>query len=95
MQSQEAANRAREILDSANREQSGHILLHDKLNNLKSWETNKDFWPTVLSLVLQARCQEAASLLVLHSNSNGRGLRSLRQLLASMPVASHAEKEGK
>ncbi|CAH8571958.1 unnamed protein product [Schistosoma bovis] len=94
VQSQEAANRAREILDSANREQSGHILLHDKLNNLKSWETNKDFWPTVLSLVLQARCQEAASLLVLHSNSNGRGLRSLRQLLASMPVASHAEKEG-
>uniref|UniRef100_A0A3Q0KR73 Nuclear pore complex protein Nup85 n=1 Tax=Schistosoma mansoni TaxID=6183 RepID=A0A3Q0KR73_SCHMA len=94
VQSQEAANCAREILDSASREQSGHILLHDKLNNLKSWETNKDFWPTVLSLVLQARCQEAASLLVLHSNSNGRGLRSLRQLLASMPVASHAEKEG-
>ncbi|CAH8588772.1 unnamed protein product [Schistosoma rodhaini] len=94
VQSQEAANCAREILDSASREQSGHILLHDKLNSLKSWETNKDFWPTVLSLVLQARCQEAASLLVVHSNSNGRGLRSLRQLLASMPVASHAEKEG-
>ncbi|CAH8519699.1 unnamed protein product [Schistosoma turkestanicum] len=94
VQSQEAANCAREILESANKEQTGHTLLSSKLSNLKSWETDKRFWPTVLSLVLQARCQEAASLLVLHSNSNGRGLRSLRQLLASMPIASHAEKEG-
>ncbi|KAK4470471.1 hypothetical protein MN116_006023 [Schistosoma mekongi] len=94
VQSQEAANCAREILDNANKEQTGQTLLRDKLNNLKLYETNKHFWPTVLSLVLQARCQEAASLLVLHSNSNGRGLRSLRQLLASMPIASHTEKEG-
>ncbi|CAH8549090.1 unnamed protein product [Heterobilharzia americana] len=94
LQSQEAANCAREFLEAANREQTSHVLLRDKLNNLKSFETNKHFWPTVLSLVLQAKCQEAAGLLVLHSNSNGRGLRSLRQLLASMPIASRAEKEG-
>ncbi|CAH8857132.1 unnamed protein product [Trichobilharzia szidati] len=94
VQSQEAANCAREFLKSATKDQTDSVLIRDKLNNPKSLENNKHFWPTVLSLVLQARCQDAASLLVLHSNSNGRGLRSLRQLLSAMPVASDSEKEG-
>nr|CAH8853524.1 unnamed protein product [Trichobilharzia regenti] len=94
VQSQEAANCAREFLESVSKEQTDSVLIRDKLNKPKSLENNQHFWSTILSLVLQARCQEAASILVLHSNSNGRGLRSLRQLLSAMPVASDSEKEG-
>ncbi|CAL8070938.1 unnamed protein product [Calicophoron daubneyi] len=67
-------------------------LLIDKAKgrDTECLESDDRFWPTVLALVLQARPHEAASVLTLHSHANSRGLRSLRQLLVSMPIATQS-----
>ncbi|THD28256.1 Nuclear pore complex protein Nup85 [Fasciola hepatica] len=57
-------------------------------------ENDERFWPTVLTLVLQARPHEAASVLAIHSHANSRILRSLRQILVALPIASQARTKG-
>ncbi|KAG5451381.1 Nucleoporin nup85 [Clonorchis sinensis] len=85
VQSQEAADNARLLIDLHGSSSAGR-------SSLVRPEEDERFWPTVLALVLQARPHEAASLLAIHSYANSRGLRSLRQLLVAMPIASHNTK---
>ncbi|OON17359.1 hypothetical protein X801_06803 [Opisthorchis viverrini] len=85
VQSQEAADNARLLIDLHGGSSGGRP-------SLVRPEEDERFWPTVLALVLQARPHEAASLLAIHSYANSRGLRSLRQLLVAMPIASHNTK---
>ncbi|KAF7233614.1 hypothetical protein EG68_10075 [Paragonimus skrjabini miyazakii] len=88
VQSQEAADDARILIEKASRPQA------PQFDSRLRVEEDERFWPTVISLVLQARPHEAASVLALHSHANSRGLRSLRQLLIAMPVASHTRSKG-
>ncbi|KAF8566366.1 hypothetical protein P879_06219 [Paragonimus westermani] len=88
VQSQEAADDARILIEKASGPQA------PQLDSRVRAEEDTRFWPTVLSLVLQARPHEAASVLALHSHANSRGLRSLRQLLIAMPIASHTRSKG-
>ncbi|VDQ06234.1 unnamed protein product [Trichobilharzia regenti] len=50
VQSQEAANCAREFLESVSKEQTDSVLIRDKLNKPKSLENNQHFWSTILSI---------------------------------------------
>ncbi|VDP89530.1 unnamed protein product [Echinostoma caproni] len=70
IQSQEAADNARVLIEEYGSKSHSRP------------EQDERFWPTILTLVLQARPHEAAGLLSIHSHANSRILRSLRQILA-------------
>ncbi|VDN11512.1 unnamed protein product [Dibothriocephalus latus] len=82
VQSQEAANIARNILATCGRTHDMYSVFDDPGNELFI-----QFWPTALTLVLQARTIEAAALLAVHPSANSAAFRNIRQLLNNMPLS--------
>ncbi|VDL85660.1 unnamed protein product, partial [Schistocephalus solidus] len=82
VQSQDAANIARNILATCGRTRETYSFFADTGDELFT-----RFWPTVLTLVLQARTIEAAALLAAHPSANSTAFRSIRQLLNNMPFS--------
>eukprot|EP00108_Taenia_solium_P008723 TsM_000624700 transcript=TsM_000624700 gene=TsM_000624700 len=77
VQSQEAVNVARNLLEKAHSNR-GSIKLDDG--------SAKVFWSTALALTSQVRPMEVSALLASHPRANSSLFRDIRQLLVSMPL---------
>ncbi|VDK22901.1 unnamed protein product [Taenia asiatica] len=77
VQSQEAINVARNLLEKAH-SNGGSIKLDA--------DSEKVFWSTALALTSQVRPMEVSALLASHPRANSSLFRDIRQLLVSMPL---------